>query len=164
MALTKTEATEIVNAVASDAECLRRIKEGAVVADKLPDAWGINGSIRNWGYVACGMLTLGKGCNPNDAEYAEKVCTGITEATVIAISGAANCRKALVGHIKKVTSISRNGFMGTDHTATEVIMSDGSEYVFDWHATLNPRNPMVHKAADWLRSTGGTVFAKFSGL
>lgn len=164
MSLTKSEATEIVNAVAADAESLRRIQEGAIVADKLPDSWGINGSIRNWGYVACNMASFGNACDPRDAAYAEKVCTGITDATIKAITDASNCRKALAGRIKKVTSISRVGFMGTDHTATEVIMDDGSEYVFDWHATLNPRNPMLHKAADWSRSTGGRTFASFAGF
>ena len=136
MSLTKSEATEIVNAVVADAESLRRIKEGAIVADKLPDSRGINGSIRNWGYVACNIVSGGKACDPTDAAYAEKVCTGIAEATAKAISTAANCKVALAGHISKVATISRNGFMGTDHTATEVIMSDKSEYVFDWHATL----------------------------
>ncbi len=163
MSLTKAEAAEIVNVVAGDAECLRRINDGAWVADKLPNRLGINGSIRNWGYVACGMISFGKACDPSDAEYAEKVCTGITEATVTAISGAMKAKKTL-GRITKVTSVSRNGFMGTDHTATLIIMDDKSEYVFDWHATLNSRNPMIHKAADWKRSTGGQVFNTFSGF
>lgn len=164
MSLTRTEATEIVNAVVADAEAVRRIEEGSVVSNKLPDSLGVNGSIRNWGYVACGIVTFGKACDPTDSAYAEKVCTGIAERTAKVVGDATQCRRALVGRVKTVTTISRNGFAGTDHTATLIIMDDGSEYVFDWHATLNARNPMIHKAADWKRSTGGIVYNKFTGF
>lgn len=164
MSLTKAEANEMVNAVLADAESLRRIREGNIIADKLPEGLGINGSIRNWGYVACNIATLGKACDPRDAEYANSVCTGIADQTATAIQEAAKCRVLLANRLAKATVISRLGFMDTDHTATHIIMVDESEYVFDWHATLNARNPMIHKAADWKRSTGGVLFAKFSGF
>jgi hypothetical protein len=154
----------MVQAVANDNESVRRIHEGSVVADILPDAIGLNGSVRNWGYVACGMVTFGKACSPLNEEYANKVCTGITNATSTAIKNAVQCRVALVSRVANVGSISRVGFMGTDHTATHIIMTDGTEYVLDFHATLNSRNPMVHKATDWLKSTGGVTFKDFKGF
>lgn len=164
MSLTKAEANEMVNAVLADAESLRRIREGNIIADKVPDSLGISGSIRNWGYVACNIATGGSACDPREAEYAESVCTGIADQTAKAISEAAKCRVLLASRLEQATVLSRLGFMGTDHTATHIIMVDKTEYVFDWHATLNPRNPMIHKAADWKRSTGGVLFAKFTGF
>jgi hypothetical protein len=164
MSLTKDEVAEMVQAVANDNESVRRIHEGTVVADILPDAIGLNGSVRNWGYVACGMVTFGKACSPLNEEYANKVCTGISSATADAISAAVQCRVALVSRVAKVTTISRVGFLGTDHTATHIFMTDGTEYVLDFHATLNSRNPMVHKAADWRNSTGGVTFKSFTGF
>ena len=164
MSLTKDEVAEMVRAVANDNKSVRRIHEGSVVSDILPDAIGMNGSIRNWGYVACGMVTFGKACDSRDEEYENKVCTGISSATVGAISAAVQCRVALVSRVAKVTTISRVGFLDTEHTATHIIMTDGTEYVLDFHATLNSRNPMVHKATDWLKSTGGVTFKDFKGF
>ena len=37
-------------------------------------------------------------------------------------------------------------------------------YVFDWHATLNPENPMLSLRDDWLNGEKTIVFKDFTGF
>lgn len=159
MALTKSQATAIVDVVAADPISILRIEKSSadpLTARMVPESLGISGAMRNWGFVAIGA-------DSSDPAVAMFVCTGIAEATSTAIEQAKAAKPGSLPGVKSAGQVSRVGTLGTDHTATLITMDDGSEYVFDWHATLNPRNPMISKKSDWMRSSGGTTYFHFAG-
>ncbi len=125
---------KIIEVVATDATCKERIDSWLATA--LPDGLGVAGSIRNLWYIATFR-------DPTAPEIAAKVCTGIADATANAIE------KGKVDGVKRVTVISRVR-CAVHHTATHVILTDGREVVFDWHATLNSRNPCIMPKEAWL--------------
>jgi hypothetical protein len=53
---------------------------------------------------------------------------------------------------------------GYAHKATGVGMRDGTEYVFDWWKTLNPRNPLVSSRVEWLVAGKSVEYKAFKGL
>lgn len=152
MPLTRATAQAIAKVVSSDAECIRRI---APIYNWVPASWGVAGALRNWGYVATGE-------NPIDPKIANTVCTGIADATSTAINKA-----VAAGRLAGVTTagtIDRTGTMGVFHTATLITLSDGTQAVFDWHATLRTDDPMISKVGEWKTSTGGSPLSSFSGF
>lgn len=150
MALSKAEAQAIVDVVKVDPESLRRMRSGG--AQFVPDRLGITGALRNWKYVLSGK-------DPTDEKVANVVCTGIADATAAAINKALASLPGV-----KSAGVKSRVYMKTDHTATLVTMADGTSYVFDWHATLNPANPFVGEAKAWETSTNQVDFNHFSGL
>lgn len=159
MALTKAQATAIVDTVAADALSTTRINKSnadSVLTRVMPESWGASGAMRNWGFIAVGA-------SPDMDQAGQFVCVGIQQATEKALESKLKTPGGLPG-VKSVGEASRNGTLGTYHVATLITMDDGSEYVFDWHATLNTRNPMISRHADWKRSSGGMPYATFSGM
>ncbi len=150
MSLSKAQAQAIVDAVKTDPEVLRRLRSGG--AQFVPDRLGVTGALRNWKYVFTGK-------DPTEESVANAVCTGIADAT----SAAINKSLAKLPGVSSATVKSRV-YLKTDHTATLVNMSDGTSYVFDWHATLNPANPFVGEAKAWETSTNQVDFNHFGGL
>jgi hypothetical protein len=54
---------------------------------------------------------------------------------------------------------------GWDHHATRVLMTDGSDYVFDWYKTLDASNPWIYRTEEWRKDSDDyTPFASFAGL
>jgi hypothetical protein len=153
MSLSKGTAQKIVDAVSQDSESQKRI--GSSLATVLPDGWGVTGALRNWGLVLSGQ-------DPTEKEIADIVCTGIADATSAAITSALKGEKPLT-EVAGATTVSRRVW-GTDHTATLIKMADKSEYVFDWHATLNVFNPLIFKVDDWKMGQGGVQLHEFQGF
>jgi hypothetical protein len=162
MSLTKDDVGSVIKVINSDPECQKRIS--SFIDDVLPDTLGISGATRNWGYVFGNIFTFGYWGDPTDKEFADRVCTGIAEATANAINNAITntCNPGLI-NFKGAGNVDRV-LRGTSHTATSIIMKDDSRYVFDWHATLNIENPMLYKSlVDWKLDRNGVVYADFSG-
>jgi hypothetical protein len=150
MCLSKQVATAIVDAVRRDATCQMNINSGL---RRLPASWGISGTLRNIGYYVSHQ-------DPTDPAVAKCACSGIGDATRRAIE---NTLKGNPG-IPEVQAVERLDRLGlVDHSATKITMQDGSSFVFDWHATLNARNPLIFTESDWLRdSRTGQTFAKLA--
>ena len=98
---------------------------------------GTAGSARN-----APMLLEGK--DFSDDDVAEKICLGITEIASIATS--------------------HRRHLGIEHEATWVRMKDSSQYIFDWHATLRIRDPIISHYDDWQAARGGTHYFWFFGF
>lgn len=160
--LTISDAKSIANVVIRDSESSKRISSD--VASMLPSSWGIAGGLRNAGYVALGMATLGNYGDPSEAEFADRVCTGISDACSAAINAAVAAKDPSVRRVARATPISRV-YRGVDHTAVQIAMIDKQNHVFDWHATLEARNPMLFAStADWLVDKGGVTLDNFRGF
>jgi hypothetical protein len=129
---------EVIDIVAQDPESLRRVDSWLKA---LPGALGVSGSIRNLGYIFTGQ-------DPSEPAIAAKACTGIADATSSAIARGIDAGR--IPGVARATTIDRQGTLGTFHTATLVTLKDGREFVFDWHATLDPRNPQVMPKSQWL--------------
>jgi len=159
--LTKEEAKNITEVVAKDPEAKKRIVSN--IDGIIPASWGISGGLRNAGYVALGMVTLGKYGDPSEPEYANRVCTGISDAATAALNKAVKSKLAKVRNLVEAVAISRT-LNGTAHTAVQLSMKDGQKHVFDWHATLDEYNPMLfQKPAKWSKGEGGIPLEDFSG-
>lgn len=156
MSLSKEAATAIVKVVSRDSESFNRINtfEGdAIMTRIVPDSWGITGDLRNWSLIAVGA-------DPTEDAAANFVCVGIADASSAAISNALK-NSANLPDVDSSETISRS--KPAAHTATLVTMKDGSQYVFDWHKTLNVNNPFIFKVDDWNQNREGVMFTKFSG-
>jgi len=159
--LTIEEATNIATVVSNDPEASKRIDSN--IDGLIPASWGISGGLRNAGYVAMGMVTLGNYADPSEPEFANRVCTGISDAASAALNRSVAIGNARLQSIKSAVPISRL-LSGVDHTAVQVEMQDGQKHVFDWHATLDADNPMVFQSpAKWLKGEGGVPLKEFRG-
>lgn len=159
--LSRNEARAICAIVASNPEANRRIDSN--IDGLIPASWGAAGSIRNLGYVVLGMATLGMYADPSDKEFADRVCTGISDATAAAINAAVARKDARVRNVVSAVPISRV-FRGVDHTATRVQMLDGQQHVIDWHATLDVANPLLFRTVrDWVNGNAGVTVQDFTG-
>lgn len=153
--LSKIQARLICIIVASDPEARKRIDSN--IPNIMPSRWGVSGSLRNWGYVAIGA-------DASEAEYADRVCTGISDACSAAINGAVKAKDARVRSVKHAVPVSRVRF-GVDHTAVRITMTDDQNHMFDWHATLEAKNPMLHRTeALWVKGDGGVTLDDFEGF
>lgn len=160
--LNRTEAQAIAALIAADPEASKRIDSN--IEAVIPASWGLAGGLRNAGYVALGMLSLGRLADPSEPEYANRVCTGISDAAVAAIHAAVKSRQAALRRVREAQQVDRD-LHGVAHTAVRVEMIDGQFHVFDWHATLDADNPMLFKSvAGWLGGQGGTTLADFKGF
>jgi hypothetical protein len=113
--------------------------------------------------VALNLATFGKYADPTDKKTADRVCTGIANATSRAINKAVDAKDARLFRVLGATTIDR--FLGgMSHTATCVCMIDLQSHVFDWHATLSAQDPMLFKTeGEWLYGIGGVTLADFGG-
>ncbi len=121
-----------MDAVARDAECIRRINSW--LAPLIPDRLGIAGSVRNIGKMGLDLFNPRYG-GPT-AEETKFVCVGIAEATAAAINA------ARVPGVVKASDVDRTHW-GTYHVATLIHLSSGGAVVFDWHANLELDNPRI---------------------
>lgn len=160
--LTVEDAKNIAATVSADPEASKRIDSS--IDAIVPASWGIAGGLRNAGYVAMGMVTFGKYADPTEPEFANRVCTGISDAASSALNKAIAKGDPRLRNLKGVVPISRI-LNGTDHTAVQIEMQDGQQHVFDWHATLDADNPMIFSSpAQWVKGEGGIPLKNFSGL
>jgi hypothetical protein len=117
------------------------------------------GSVRNIPLVAKGIIQ-GKNLE-DDPEATAKLCIGITAVTVKAIHNA--IRQSKLPEVHGCSGTHRVHW-GVHHEATWIRMKDGSEYVFDWHATLKINDPVISKADDWQNGRTGINFVLFAGF
>lgn len=148
MALDVDTARSIVKAVSADVACRASIK-GSGVAAIIPYAfgrWHWAGGVRN-----ATMIIMGLG--REDDTFVRFSCTGIAQVTQRVIFS-----ETLGGRLPKVQSslVRRRNVNGYEHKGTGVAMKDGTDYVFDWWATLNPGNPLISTLAQWVNG-GATV-------
>jgi hypothetical protein len=161
MALTIPAANWIVDVVRMDPQCLRQIE--SVLSHVLPDDWGIAGGLRNLGFMA-------QFKTPKDAD--PYICTGIADVTAAAIekalatgSGNTGIQSAgTVGRHPPTFKLGNHEFLEVDHAATLILMQDKSNYVFDWHATLNVADPKMYPSKlDFQKARHGILFVDFGG-
>lgn len=154
--LTKGLTESIILAVAKDAECQKLIPS---VLGEFPPSWGIAGGIRNFTNDPIGNLDLEiaakyynipikyipdflKQRSGLDPEDEAKVCTGLARATAIAIN------KAKMSFYVSSAFSQNRVLNGTDHTATGIKLMSGITVVFDWHATLRIRCPLIYPSIE----------------
>ena len=156
LSLTRADATKIVEAVAKDPTCKRLIPDSYFLGSA-----GYAGSIRNV-LNAPGMLVI-PDYNP-DQKASDEACTGIANATAIAINDKA--KKDSLFPAKSANSIDRQaGLLKVHHTATEIVLRSGESYVFDWHATLALKNPMIYfRVSSWKNDMDGVLFKDWTGM
>lgn len=160
-------ASAIVKVVENDSECRRFIPEVSPFAIGQKAA----GSLRNLtNMTAEGMAWLGVraveivGGEPHVTKVAkdywekqgiDQACTNIADVTERAIN--TGIRQGLIPpwatsawHASRVPSPDNNVI--AYHSATAVQVQDGKTYVFDWHATLSLRNPLISRSLkEWER-------------
>lgn len=179
--LPRSIAAAIVDVVARDAGCQRLIP---VVS---PYAVGQNaaGSLRNLTNMSMeGMAWVGMrlvevaGGTPEATRHAKdywekqgmgQSCTAIAAATEAAINAAVGTGD-LPRWVRGAASIARrpepDNAVHAHHDATSVTVGDGKAYVFDWHATLSLRNPLISRsAAEWRKGNDRyrVLFSVFQG-
>ena len=161
MTMSKEDAKAIVTLISKDLESNKRIT--SIIDNILPDTWGGAGFVRNAGYVLGNMFSLGYWGDASEKEFADRVCTGISNATSQAIIKAIESSNPFFRNIKSAVTVDRQ-LNGTAHTATGIVMTNKSEHVFDWHATLSADNPMMFRSLlDWKAGKGGITYEEFSG-
>lgn len=148
MALNNLTATRIVLAVTVSSESRKRID--SPLAKVLPNRLGVSGSVRN-----IGMIFLGyDGSEPTASKLS---CVGISDSTSTDITAAKiEGVKSALPHDRPNARVA--------HTATLVAMADGSEYVFDWHSTLQSIDPTIFRKTDWEKGVGGVLYSSFKGF
>lgn len=104
---------------------------------------------------------LAKGMDNKDDEFVELSCQGIaivTQGVIFTHMMSSKLPKVLASRVvrRKV-----NGF---EHKGTGVSMKDGTDYVFDWWPTLNPKNPVISSYAQWFVGGSTVEFRDFKGL
>jgi hypothetical protein len=165
MALSRDTAGKIIAIVAADADTCRRIGKPVSSEDLLHDPTmvsifkkrleelGAAGGFRN----ATLMFLM------STDELNEINCAGIAAASVKPLVAAIAAGK--LPEVKKAGANYREtGVFKVGHYATWISMSDGSEYMFDWHATLNPNNPAISTPALWSTGASGINYVNFKGM
>lgn len=152
MALDVRTAALIVGAVFKDAECRKVIPTRSI--QSTPSSG--RGWKRNLKYFL-------RGKDPEkDAYTADRVCTGIARLTSEAIARKKFEKK--LKEVKRPQPTDERSFLGFLHTATLITMQDDSNYVFDWHATLDILNPLLFPSHNsWKRDEGGLYYIEFQG-
>jgi hypothetical protein len=165
MPLTRAIAATVVQIVATDAECKRRIDDGFF------SLFGTHaGAARNLAFCIANLATLHK-CEPNEQQKQE-VCYGIAEATVEAINKVtvAKSKPGKLASVRFAMQISRNVGQSGEHYATKLILNYQSmtnknidDCVFDWWSTLKADDPLIFSsAADFTKASGGVPFSQFA--
>ena len=111
--LNHTDAKAIAARVAADPEASKRINSN--IDAVIPASWGVAGGLRNAGYVVLGMATGYRLGDPTEPEYANRVCTGISDAAVAAINAGVNSRLAPLRRVRQALQVDRD-LDGTAHT------------------------------------------------
>lgn len=153
-------ASRIAEVVAKDPRCQARIGNHA----RLPQLteWGVAGAMRN-----TAMLLLWR--EAGTPEFDQFSCVGVTEATTEASSAAGSTAAARTGRpvelpeVRHATGIYRI-LDGTHHQACWVVMANGCDDVFDWHKSLELRDPYPYRTADWRADLHGVLLTRFNGF
>jgi hypothetical protein len=163
MALSRGMALTVVKVIDTDPECRWRIN--SPLSAILPASLGIAGSVRNLGFILSDVVTQRSlSVKPTTAEE-ELICYGIRDAAIEALQKAVKASKGgdLLNAITKVTYINRDH--PAVHAAMSITIAGKDTYVFDWHATLDTKNPMLYpSAAAFDSSTGFVTFSEFTGF
>lgn len=160
MALSRETAGKIIEIVAADINCQRVIQTNPSSSFLNPGTdlflrfSHLAGSVRNAAMMLQGKYT-------GDKEFDEKICIGIALVTFKAILVA--IKQNRLPEVYTANSTHRV-HLGTHHEATWIRMKDDSEYVFDWHATLKLRDPVISKIEDWQKAQNGINYLLFSGF
>jgi hypothetical protein len=174
MALSKEAAKKIIDVVSADPACIDAMKwnlsDNEILNSMIPTPvqnmfgaakvfmaqTGTAGGVRN-----SGMLARGK--EQGDAEFDKKACYGISLVTMKAILKAMSAKQ--LPEVSKCSTIHRvTGAAGVHHDATRIMTPDECEYVFDWHATLKPADPIINTDVRWLDGKWGFNYSRFSGF
>ncbi len=177
----RSVASAIVKVVSDSSECRRFIPEVSPYAIGQKAA----GSLRNLtNMTAEGISWLGTqvveglGGKPDLTKVAkdyweqqgyDQACTNIADVTERAINagirqGSIPQWVTLAWHASR--SPSKDNAVFAHHSATAVKVQDGKTYVFDWHATLSLRNPLISRSlAEWERGNDSyrVLFSVFQG-
>lgn len=172
MALTREQAKGIVDVVRKNADCVRQIESWLSYA--MPDGLGMTGIARNIYYSGKNLLTIRNPLNSTYPDVAPYVCHGIAKRVAATINAAIGARRLpdvemAMQMVRVVPVISNRKYIrkyACTHWACRVRMTDKSEYVFDWHQTLNIDNPVLYRRGSWsvAKSGAGTQFCKFRGF
>jgi len=159
MKLTRGLAKAIVDVIAIDKEAQRRID--SALAYIIPDSFGGAGGVRNFGFALIETYT---GNGQPTKEQDSLVCYGIAEYTYELINKAIakSKQESMLRTIKKASYINRDLY-NIAHQATLITFQDGTEVVFDWHATLNSKNPLIYPSPeDFRKGTNSVTFDNFT--
>jgi hypothetical protein len=134
--------TRILQAVSRDSEFVKRTDSiwgfdpslGGLSPAAVLNPWGGAGGLRNGLYAICYFFSRGAACDPSEPEYEAQTCVGISKRAVQVIEQA---------NIDGVQTVRFADLPAKDHQAVEVVFNDGTQLIFDWHATLNPNQPLV---------------------
>jgi hypothetical protein len=102
-----------------------------------------------------GLVGAGEGTQ----KYNDSLCLGVALYTF----------KALLKNISKIPELRAAAtchrvHRGTHHEATWLRMQDESQYVFDWHATLNIYNPLISRFEKWQNADDEIPLIHFGGF
>jgi hypothetical protein len=172
--LTRDMADAIVKAVRDDAPCRLLLPRWS--AFKVFGGIGHAGTARNlWNNSAENLAGLEKRAldhagSPQTGkvirDYWDRVgdaqaCTGVAETTARALNRAVGKPGFdFLVHAGTVDRSPNDSF----HTATEVGISNGKSYVFDWHATLDIGDPLIFPSREAFKATHPSVrYSQFWG-
>ena len=162
MALSKQTVLQIIEIVAQDAECQKRVNSWLNKVD-IADS-GTAGIVRNFAIGLAYGLVPKRWENSFDPSERESMaylysCDGIAEATSIAIN-------AKIKDIEGLTRASEQARKtGYSHTGTLLEMTDNTKYVLDWWKSLSIRCPFVFKYDDFMyQKSEGTPSTDFKGF
>jgi peptidoglycan hydrolase-like protein with peptidoglycan-binding domain len=178
-------AREVVRAVSNDPECRKSIS--SVLAYFLPPDKGWTGGVRNFLMVFADIPNYAleevvnayrrssaskgdkteryvapKNFPPNAPHVDRIICTGIAEATANTINRVLTSSRTLSQHVQTARMESRR--TGIAHAGTLLQMVNGSQFIFDWHMTLQPENPLIFRAEDWHNRRSGVLYSRFNGF
>lgn len=160
MSLTRETAGKIIEAIAANVNCRKAIQPKpeldflAPGTSLLLEFSHLAGSVRNLAMIFQGKYI-------GDAEFDERICSGIAVVTQNAIFSAVK-----QGKIPEVqtSGIAHRVHRSIHHQATSVDMKDGSIYIFDWHATLKIHDPAISRYEDWQKAQNAVNYVLFSGF
>lgn len=166
MPLSRGLALAIVDVIAADPECKRRIDSG--LSAIMPSSLGWTGSVRNYGFAFKetykAIFSGGYSAQPT-TEQDDLVCYGIRDATIEALEKALKKVKgdSTLSAISEVSYVIRDDPIV--HTATLITVTKRWKYVFDWHATLETRNPLIYPSEKaFMENRDSVVFSSFTGF
>jgi hypothetical protein len=171
MSLSVYQGQVVISIVAADPDCRKVIRHpgqnettvqtifgwlsGGIIQWAVLERLGIAGWVRN----AFAGLVLSE----SDPRFQRLLCGGIVAVTVAALDK----KKGMLPGLRDVQGASREPRawgVNWAHFATLLLMNDNTNYVFDWHKTLNISNPWVSKQDDWQIAQNEIPFSDFQGF
>src|ERR1700722_13782235 len=147
MTLSKQTAQQIVDVVSAAQRCREIIGIQLAGMKSIFSLFGAAGTVRN-------LVLL-----PFSEQLDKYDCIGVVNVSIEAI----NHGRAKIPGLKTV-KLCQRVVDGWEHKATNVVMTDGSEYAFDWHKTLDASNPWLSPIDNWRKGQNATAFIFFNGF